>query len=76
MHDHLLCSVALAEVGLDFSTITSDSEAVDNQWVALREQLKLARDLHLPVSIHVHDRMFKEDAQEQCLEILSDILAS
>ena len=76
LRDHLLHSVALAEVGLDFSTITSDSEAVDNQRVALREQQKLARDLHLPVTIHVHDRMFKEDAQEQCLEILSDILAS
>ena len=76
LHDHLLCSVTLAEVGLDFSTITSDSEAADNQWVALREQLKLAWDLHLPVTIHVHDCMFKEDAQEQCLEILSKILAS
>ena len=66
LRDHLLCSVALAEVGLDFSTITSDSEAVDNQRIALREQLKLAQDLHLLVTIHVHDRMFKEDAQEQC----------
>ena len=35
LRDHLLCSVALAEVGLDFSTITSESEAADNQWVAL-----------------------------------------
>ena len=34
----------------------------------------MARDLHLPVTIHVRNRMFKEDAQEQCLEILSDIL--
>ena len=76
LRDHLLRSVALTEVGLDFSTITSDSEAVDNQQVALREQLKLAWDLHLPVTIHVRDRMFKEDAQEQCLEILSDILVS
>ena len=76
LRDHLLCSVTLAGVGLDFSTITSDSKAVDNQRVALREQLKLARDLHLPVTIHVCNRMFKEDAQEQCLEILSDILAS
>ena len=42
----------------------------------LQEQLKLAWDLHLPVTIHVCDCMFKEDAQEQCLEILSDILAS
>ena len=76
LHDHLLRSVTLTEVGLDFSTITSDSEAADNQRVALREQLKLVRDLHLPVTIHVRDRMFKEDAQKQCLEILSDILAS
>ena len=40
--DHLLCSVPLAEVGLDFSTITSDSEAADIQRVALREQLKIS----------------------------------
>ena len=76
LRDHLLRSVALTEVGLDFSTITSDSEAVDNQRVALREQLKLAWDLHLPVTIHMRDCMFKEDSQEQCLEILRDILAS
>ena len=66
MRDHLLHSIALTEVGLDFSTITSESEAADNQRVALQEQLKLAQDLHLPVTIHVRDCMFKEDAQEQC----------
>ena len=36
--------------------------------------MKLAQDLQLPVTIHVRDRMFKEDAQAQCLDILSEVL--
>ena len=41
----------------------------------MREQLKLTRDLQLPVTIHIHNQMFTEDIREQCLEILSEILA-
>ena len=74
LRDHLLHSVALAEVGLDFSEIKPDSMAAEQQRLVLQEQLKLARDLQLPVTIHVRDRMFKEDAQEQCLEILTEVL--
>ena len=74
LRDHLLHSVALAEVGLDFSEVMPDSTAAEQQRLVLREQLKLAQDLQLPVTIHVRDRMFKEDAQAQCLDILSEVL--
>ena len=76
LRSHLLHSVALAEVGLDFSNVGSDSQAAERQQVVLREQLKLAEELQLPVTVHVRDRMFKQDAQEQCLEILSELLPS
>ena len=38
----LLHSVALVEIGLDFSKVKPNSEAVDKQWVAICDQLKLA----------------------------------
>ena len=41
LHDHLLHTVALVEVGLDFSEVRPDSTAAEQQWPALQEQLKL-----------------------------------
>ena len=70
------CLTLVPGVGLDFSEGRPNSEAVDRQKVALCEQLKLAWDLQLLATIHVLDWMFKEDAQQQCLDILSEVLAS
>ena len=40
--DYLLHSVALAKVGLDFSEVKPNSEAVDKQWGTFMRPIKVA----------------------------------
>jgi len=63
--------VAIGEIGLDYSSVTSDkrqvtSEIKEKQKELFLAQLKLAQELKLPVIIHVRD------AWEDTLEIISN----
>ncbi len=58
--------VAVGEIGLDFERVT-DREAHDVQVQALSAQLRIARDMGLPVSLHckgAHAQMFDILAKE------------
>jgi TatD DNase family protein len=60
-------AVAIGEIGLDYYHSVSEKE---KQQVFFREQLRLARDLHLPVIVH------NRDAHEDAFRILREEKAS
>ena len=72
--------VALAEVGLDFEKIHLGTKfsnwIVSLQEYVLKQQLMAAKVAGKPVTIHLYDHMFQEDAVNQCLEILKSTLPS
>ena len=65
-------------MGLDFSKLhlanQQHQKIVSQQKKVLKSQLEIAKRLKLPITIHVHDKIFQMVAADQCLEILQAIL--
>ena len=67
-------TVALAEVGLDFSQISATSSEAANQRHYFKVQLRMAKERSLPVTLHCRDKIASSEAQCQMIGILEEVL--
>jgi len=62
--------IGIGEIGLDYYNSDFDRKT---QIKAFRAQAQLAKELDVPISVHIRDHKNKEDAYQDCYQILKTI---